>query len=74
MSDLRSSYLYLGQLQEAMHLDEQTLELRKRFGKEHPDTLESMSNLASCYIHRGEHQEAMNLYEQTLSILILWNL
>ena len=67
MHDLANSYYKHGKYQEAMHLNIQTLEARKRvLGDEHPDTLQSMHNLALAYSKLGRDREAVQFNEQTL--------
>jgi hypothetical protein len=43
MHDLAASYIAAGRTQEALKLNEETLQLRKaKLGPDHPDTLSSM--------------------------------
>lgn len=67
MNRLAVSYFNLGQYQDAMHLEKQTLELRKRkLGHEHPDTLQKMGRLSVYYSKVGQYQETMRLGRQAV--------
>ena len=56
-------------LTEALKLNEECLEIRKRvLGPEHPDTLRSMDGLAATYVNLGRLTEALMLYEECLEI------
>jgi pentatricopeptide repeat protein len=58
-----------GRIQEAIELDELTLEVRERvLGPEHPDTLANRSNLAVGYLDAGRVDDAIRLDEQTLDV------
>ena len=59
----------LGRYQEAIELDQRTLEIMERvLGPEHPYTLISRNNLAVCYRGLGRAPEAVELDERTLEI------
>jgi tetratricopeptide (TPR) repeat protein len=59
----------LGRHQEALVINEQVLELRKRIlGAEHPVTLLSMNNLALTLRDLGRHEEALVMNEQVLEL------
>jgi tetratricopeptide (TPR) repeat protein len=63
------AYSAAGRIDDAIRLDEQTLELRERvLGPEHPDTLASRSNLANGYRAAGRNDDAIRLDEQTLEL------
>lgn len=67
MTSLAISYSNLGRRQEAMELEEKTLEAKQRtLGSEYQDTLKMMTNLANSYPDLGRRQEAMELEEKTL--------
>jgi tetratricopeptide (TPR) repeat protein len=62
-------YLYDGHPQEALKLQEETLELMKgKFGPEHFDTLQCMNNLGECYIAVGRIPEAIKIQEETFRL------
>jgi serine/threonine protein kinase/tetratricopeptide (TPR) repeat protein len=62
-------YLYDGHPQEALKLQEETLELMKaRLGPEHFDTLQCMNNLGECYTAVGRTQDAIKLQEETFRL------
>jgi tetratricopeptide (TPR) repeat protein len=65
MGDLAMALSELGRHEEALVMNEQVLELRKRIlGAEHPATLTSMVNLASTLRDLGRNQEALVMREQ----------
>ena len=67
-NNLANAYQDAGRLNEAITLDQQTLEDRTRIlGPNHPDTLLSRNNLASTYREAGRLNEAIALYEQALT-------
>src|SRR5262245_27868664 len=69
VSNLAASYLALGRGDDALRLNEETLDLRKRsLGPDHPDTLMSMHNLAACRLSLGRHADALRLNEETLAL------
>jgi Tetratricopeptide repeat len=50
-------------------MHQRTLELReKALGKEHPDTLTSMSNLAEALSGQGRYAKAEWMHQQTLEL------
>ena len=50
-------------------INQQTLALREKvLGKEHPDTLTSISNVASLLESQGKHDEAMQLFSAKLIV------
>ena len=56
-----------GKYKEASALAEKALSLAERaLGKEHPDTLTSVSNLGLLYYAQGRYQEAETLYRRAL--------
>src|SRR3954453_12193695 len=57
-----------GQVNEAVPLAEQALELAQAFGPRHPNTLISMSNLALVLNRQGRYSEAEPLYRETLQL------
>jgi hypothetical protein len=68
-NDLAGDLRSLGRYEAALHLDEQTLALRRRvLGEDHPDTLTSASNLAADLSRLGLHVRAHRLDEQTLAL------
>lgn len=68
-SNLANTYGALGRYEEALELDQETLEIRERvLGPEHPDTLGSRSNLAITYRALGRNDEALKLDQETLEI------
>ena len=55
MNHLAGTYQDLGQLDRAISLFGQTLELRRvKLGEDHPDTLISKNNLAGAYADAGQ--------------------
>lgn len=67
-SDLALTLKALGKLDEAMRLNEETLQAREAtLGPEHLDTLQSMNNLAECYFQRSE-MRALTLFEKVLAV------
>ncbi len=70
MHNLASSYAALNRPAEALKLDEEVLEIRKRvLPKDHLDTLTSMSNLSTSYAALNRPAEALKLREEVLEIL-----
>ena len=66
---LADCYRGLRRLSDAVALDEECLERRRRvLGPVHRDTLQSMHNLAIGYHHIGRSPEALTLREQTLAL------
>ncbi|MCH8184467.1 MAG: tetratricopeptide repeat protein, partial [Chloroflexi bacterium] len=66
---LAIGYWTAGRNDDAIRLDEQTLEMRERvLGPEHPETLTSRSNLAVGYRDAGRIDDAIRLHEQTLEL------
>jgi len=67
-NNLANAYQDAGRLNEAITLDQQTLEDRTRIlGPNHPDTLLSRNNLASTYREAGRLNEAIALFQQSLT-------
>ena len=68
---LNEAAVYLssrGQYQQALTLQEQALDGRRRvLGDDHPDTLSSMNDLAETRRNLGDLQSAHDLHEQTLT-------
>ncbi|HMP01293.1 MAG TPA: serine/threonine-protein kinase [Gemmatales bacterium] len=61
------SFQLLGQADVAWPLHERSVELfTKHLGRDHPETLLSMSNLANDYADLGRQAEALALHEETL--------
>ncbi len=55
----------MGRTEEAIRLDEETLEIRERvLGHEHPETLKSRNNLAIAYRAAGRDKDAERLEAQ----------
>jgi tetratricopeptide (TPR) repeat protein len=66
-SQLASALWQLGMYEEAAKLDRRALEGREKvLGKEHPDTIGSVSNLASGLHKQGELTAAEKLYRQVV--------
>jgi tetratricopeptide (TPR) repeat protein len=71
MSNLATVYEEIGQLDQALPLFVQTLELRKsQLGLDHPETLMSMNGLAVCYWSLNMLDRSIPLLEQTLDLQI----
>ena len=69
MNNLARSYAMAGQIDRALQLFGETLELRKaKLGPDHPDTLMSMNNLAASYIQAGQIDRAFRLFRETLEL------
>ncbi|KAK4680131.1 hypothetical protein QC764_0041900 [Podospora pseudoanserina] len=69
LSKVGQSFYNLGKYKEAEQMHRQTLQLREKvLGKEHPDTLTSMSNLASVLVSQGKYEEADQMNRQTLQL------
>jgi tetratricopeptide (TPR) repeat protein len=69
MNNLAAAYRAAGQLDKALPLMEQTLDLkRKKFGPEHPETLNGMTNLAAVYWSAGSLDRSVPLFEAALAI------
>ncbi|MFI7596706.1 FxSxx-COOH system tetratricopeptide repeat protein [Actinoplanes sp. NPDC049681] len=65
---LASIYGQLGRYESARHLDEDTLNRRRRLhGYDHPNTLGSANNLADGLRELGEYERARELDEDTLA-------
>ena len=64
MHSLALSFEGMGEVQKALELRKQVLEVRKRIlGEEHPDTLKAMFNLAISYSDANEkHNHKCNCY------------
>lgn len=61
-NSLAVGYITLGRNEDAVRLDEETLEIRERvLGPEHPDTLSSRSNLVIGYRALGRNEDAARL-------------
>lgn len=66
-ANLVTSYNDAGRNEEALQLEEKTLEVQRRIlDEEHPDTLSSMADLADSYYNNGRKEEALQLREKTL--------
>jgi tetratricopeptide (TPR) repeat protein len=60
----------LGRYRAAKQAHEQVLERReKALGKEHPETLVSMSNLAQALSNQGRYAEAEQMHRETLALM-----
>ncbi|KAH8823530.1 hypothetical protein DL96DRAFT_1713932 [Flagelloscypha sp. PMI_526] len=71
MAELASAYWDLGQNHNALKLNEEAFELRKRvLGDEHLDTLITMNNLALVYSHLGQYKDALRLYQEGLELMM----
>ena len=69
-SSLAIGYRTAGRNDDAIKLDEQTLEVRERvLGLEHPDTLASRNNLANGYGAAGRNDDAIRLWGQSLEVM-----
>ncbi|PKB72473.1 MAG: hypothetical protein BZY87_00010 [SAR202 cluster bacterium Io17-Chloro-G6] len=70
-NNLAGGYRALGRTEEAVKLDEETLEARERLlGPEHLDTLTSRNGLALGYWALGRTKEAVKMDEKTLEIRV----
>ncbi|EXL45100.1 hypothetical protein FOCG_13863 [Fusarium oxysporum f. sp. radicis-lycopersici 26381] len=58
-----------GRYEGAAKLYRETLEVREKVGKEHPDTLSVMNNLASVLDNMGEYEEAEKMHRETLELM-----
>jgi len=71
MHNLAITYRDLGQYDQALALQEPTLQLRRaNLGEDHPATLDSMNELAITYGALGQYNKALALKER---ILKLWH-
>jgi len=71
MNNLAGAYKAKGQLDKAVPLYEQALEMKKaKLGADHPDTLKLMSEVANNYEALGRNAEAIRLREETLAALL----
>jgi tetratricopeptide (TPR) repeat protein len=69
MNNLAIVYGDEGKKAQALALDQEVLEIRRRvLGPEHPDTLLTMSNLAFDYDSEGKHAQALALDREVLDI------
>ncbi len=69
MSNLAATYHFVGRLDKALPLFEQTLErMKAKLGLEHPDTLATMNNLAVTYRDSGDVNNALRMFEQSLEL------
>ena len=58
-----------GQLEEALEMHRQALDIRKRaLGEDHPDTAGSVNNIASVFGEQGRFDEALEVHQQALDI------
>jgi tetratricopeptide (TPR) repeat protein len=58
----------MGEYAKAEPLYREALEIRQKvFGREHPDTAESLDNLAGLYWAIGDYAKAEPLYKETNS-------
>ena len=57
-----------GQYVEAEQMHQQTLELKKVLGLEHPDTLTSMNEVARALSSQGKYAEAEQMHQKTLEL------
>ena len=63
------SFYIIGKYRVAEKMNRETFELtEKMLGKEHPNTLTSMSNLALALYSLGKYQEAKQMHRQTLEL------
>lgn len=70
MAGLAVAYIEAGQLEKALPLFEETLELRRtKLGPDHPDTLASMNNLAVAYSDAGQLEKSLPLYEEAFRLM-----
>ncbi|HEY1705773.1 MAG TPA: tetratricopeptide repeat protein [Trebonia sp.] len=68
-NDLARAYQAAGQLDKAIRLFEDTLEVsRKKLGKTDPDTLSARYHLALVYRAAGRTDEAIALHEESLAV------
>ena len=68
-NNLANTYGALGRYDDALKLDQETLEIRERvLGSEHPSTLSSRNGLANTYGALGRYEEALELDQETLEI------
>ena len=69
MGRLAASYDYFHRFDNANKLREETFALsRLKLGRDHPDTLVSMTALAGGYARAGRHADGIKLLEQALEI------
>jgi Tetratricopeptide repeat len=70
MNNLAESYRLVGRTQEALKLNQQALEIRKRvLGDDHPDTLESMRFRLLILFDLGMTEQLRSLLRVTLPAL-----
>ena len=69
LHNLGESSRIRGKYAEAEAMDQQALQLRETvLGKDHPDTLRSMSSLAASLRHQGKYAEAEAMHRQALQL------
>ncbi|KAH8795188.1 hypothetical protein DL96DRAFT_1723450 [Flagelloscypha sp. PMI_526] len=69
MSNLATTYWELGRSREALKLNEEVFEFRKRtLGHKDPGTLVTMNNLAQVYLDLGQYQQALKLNQESLEL------
>lgn len=67
--NVAGNHFLLGQYQAAQLKYRRALQLHEKvLGKEHPDTLDSMSNLALVLDSLGKYEEAEQMHRQTLKL------
>ena len=72
MSNLSAAYYHLGQIDEAVMIDERLLESQiEEFGEDHPDTMLAMNNLSMSYKSLGRFEEALELAQRTFELVEL---
>ena len=68
---LASAYKCIGELEKAIPILEQVLEMRKlQLGPDHPDTLNCMGELGTVFLKSGKLETALPLLEQTVELQI----
>src|ERR1700722_368582 len=68
-SQLGRYYEALGRYEIALKLEEDALNVRQELlGREHPDTLTSMSNLAEVLSDQGQYEQAEEMHRQALGL------
>jgi serine/threonine protein kinase len=69
LNNLAAAYQKAGQLDKALPIFEETLQIRRQLlGENHPDTIDSMDSLAAGYQERGQFGKALPLHERALQL------
>jgi tetratricopeptide (TPR) repeat protein len=70
MHNLARAYMISGRVNDAVPLEEKTVQqCKQELGPTHPDTLACMNLLASAYRRAGRVPDAVRLFEETLPLL-----